>query len=128
MKAADLMIGDWIRLTYKDKSKSQCFKVDTLLMQAFLGGVGAWCMDDKIIEPIPLTKEILELNGFTGNNLFQLKVNSVNIEISLFGGYPMYIDYPTWRYCLPMPKYVYQLQHYLRDCGLDELADNFRVE
>ena len=91
-----------------------------------------WEFDDKDEQPqpIPLTPEILEKNGF-------IKVNSQRYDY----GYP-----DTDCYVKVNPKknminvngrnansnlyshsFVHELQRALRLCGLDELADNFKV-
>ena len=135
MKATDLMIGDWVCL--KDDTKSELpLKVDGVLIDdislegdGFLGGV------DGLIRPIPLTPEILEKNGFgfvkssdrdsvwNGwwiNRGLELATACLDKE----GNWPCYINiYDSNIKC----EYVHQLQHALRLCGLDELADNFKV-
>ena len=91
-----------------------------------------WEFDDKDEQPqpIPLTPEILEKNGF-------IKVNSQRYDY----GYP-----DTDCYVKVNPKknminvngrnansnlyshsFVHELQRALRLCGLDELADNFKI-
>ena len=125
MKAAELMVGDLVCL--KDDIKCELpLKVDGVLTddislegEGFLGGF------DGLIRPIPLTHEILEKNGWKetqywheyqdGNTIIQCSLHKIwgiinEIEIEHFK-------------C----EYVHQLQHLLRLCGLDELADNFKV-
>ena len=86
-----------------------------------------WEFDDKDEQPqpIPLTPEILEKNGWKeteywheyedGNTIIQYSLSNIwgiinGIEIEHFK-------------C----EYVHQYQHLLRLCGLDDLADNFKV-
>lgn len=80
------------------------------------------------ISPIPLTKEILKANGFweegggfakffPGVGKFTTwKSRIEDIQCTLFGT----VELPL--------RYVHQLQHALRLCGLQELADNFKVK
>lgn len=80
----------------------------------------------KYLEPIPLTPEILEKNGFEQNEnvkgyqypndyvIFCLEELS---GVSIFNG--VYNDI-----CI---NCVHELQHVLRLCGLTELADNFKI-
>lgn len=80
-----------------------------------------------IFEPIPLTPEILEKNGFEQNEnvkgyqypnddiIFCLEELS---RVFIFNG--VYNDICIF--------YVHELQHILRICGLTELADNFKIE
>ena len=125
MKAAELMIGDLVCL--KDDIKCELpLKIDGVLTddislegEGFLGGA------EGLIRPIPLTPEILEKNGWKeteywheyndGNTIIQYSLSNIwgiinGIEIEHFK-------------C----EYVHQYQHLLRLCGLDELADNFKV-
>lgn len=86
-----------------------------------------WEFDDKDChpEPIPLTAEILEKNGWIyteycheyqdGKIIIQsrppymwIRINGLNIEAFKCG-------------------YVHQYQHLLRLFGLDELANNFKI-
>lgn len=91
------------------------------------------------IIPIPLTKEVLKANGFIlkgktseydhdsyykyyvdkDDNAYELNFTPTNGCIELFGKNRIYgIKYI---------KYVHELQHALRLCGLIELADNFKI-
>ena len=109
MKATELQIGDWI--LYGDKPVK--------VLQLSENGKYSW------LKPIPLTTGILEKNGWKeteywheyedGNTIIQYSLSNIwgiinEIEIEYFK-------------C----EYVHQLQHLLRLCGLDELADNFKV-
>ena len=125
MKATELMFGDLVCL--KDDTKYELpLKVDGVIEddislegEGFLGGF------DGLIRPIPITPEILEKNGWKeteywheykdGNTIIQYSLSNIwgiinGIEIEHFK-------------C----EYVHQYQHLLRLCGLDELADNFKV-
>lgn len=109
MKANELMIGDWI--FYGDKPVK--------VLQLSENSKYDW------VKPIPLSYEILKKNGWKdaefcceyqdGNTSIQAhlpdmrgRINGVEIE---------------YFQC----EYVHQYQHLLRLCGLDELADNFKV-
>ena len=152
MKATDLMIGDWVCL--KDDTKSELpLKVDGVLTddislegEGFLGGV------DGLIRPIPLTPEILEKNGW----YFGLTSDEEDAEYSLGGchydrhwtydegagsislifpndadGGELIIDDQSFNRHLNLvfcdTLHVHELQRTLRLCGLNELADNFKV-
>ena len=152
MKANELMIGDWVCL--KDDTKCEFpLKVDGVLTddislegEGFLGGV------DGLIRPIPITPEILEKNGWH----FDLTPNEkdlneccgmsidkhwcyadTNIDISLFfpiTGVEMgrldVNNHHLKRYLefvLRDTLYVHEMQNALRLCGLNEIADNFKV-
>ncbi len=102
--------------------------------------------DQEDIEPIPLTKEILKANGFNENvgsfgieylwttggiNKYydvyiyvgkdqndELRWDSIHIRIKFYNG-----DLSLFR-----KKYVHELRQALRMCGLDEMANNFKIE
>lgn len=151
MKATELMIGDLVCL--EDDTKYELpLKVDGTLTDdislegdGFLGGI------DGLIRPIPITPEILKKNdwywGLTSNE--EDIVSCVGGaydehwvydegagEISLFfpkdtDGGELRIDdqrfnrYLDFFWCDTL--YVHELQNALRLCGLNELADNFKV-
>ena len=152
MKATDLMIGDWVCL--KDDTKCEFpLKVDGVLTddislegEGFLGGV------DGLIRPIPITPEILEKNGWHFdltpyekdlNECCGMSIDKhwcyadTNIDISLF--FPItgeemgrldVNNHHLKRYLeflLRDTLYVHEMQNALRLCGLNELADNFKV-
>ena len=142
MKAEDLMIGDYCRVwreglciknkgtivkvlgidaekSLKEKGLVGCAHCHPLDGDQFDGGI--WC---EYLDPIPLTVEILEKNGFnyvkeTGymcyeqlgdrqynliavkGNILQMQFTSGNLE---------------WTEC----RYVHDLQHALRLCGIEK--------
>lgn len=68
MKIQELSVGDWVR--YRDREWQVCS------LYQFTEEVGLWRKDSQIcetitdIQPIPLTPEILEKNGFVKQNRF----------------------------------------------------------
>ena len=98
---------------------------------------GEWCDFYDDIKPIPLTPEILEKNS--------IKKRGDNDEYAVFGWEGMKQWYVTLEDFKPQYdfwfitssdrdlnvsgkiRYVHQLQHVLRLCGLNDLADNFKV-
>lgn len=74
----------------------------------------------KHIEPIPLTPEILVKNGWLHDDLCGVFHNS-NAFIICGRLYPFSIFDGV------QISYVHELQHALRLCGLNTLADNFKV-
>ena len=102
----------------------------------------------SLLEPIPLTSEILEKNGYskvpqpgcanpyhwelnqyeeeTGELLYRIKAYS-----NLFRG--MYISIDNFGDCATINfskqiEYFHELQQALRLCSLDKLADNLKME
>lgn len=129
MKANELQIGDWV--SYKNHvglvSSLTTNGVCVDFNNSFVGA------DDSEITPILLTEEILEANGFykgsyVGGYLhrdFVFRVYPVNSDFSATSfvqeDSPIY---ETVFYCC----YVHELQHALRLCSLNDLADSFKVE
>ena len=116
MKPTDLMIKDWVMV-----------KVLSQIPNTYV--LHTWAANDYSrnlqVEPIPLTPEILEKNGWERNGIFMEKRIDENIHLSwadicgsvLFQG----------NYYMCECNYVHTLQHALRLCGGDELADNFKI-
>lgn len=158
IKATDLMPGDWVLWKNKNvQIVRTCACVysfghrDVWLAHCNDDNV-IECHDMSKISPIPLTQEILKKNdwywGLTAEEDDFVKhargvVNSHWIydegvgEISLFFPEDKYIgslkidDQRFNRYIEFFwndTLYVHELQHALRLCGLDELADNFEIE
>ena len=98
-----------------------------------------WEFDDKDDQPkpIPLTPEILEKNGWERDIDKEWKYNNShilphycyqwekrNVKIEMYAG----LEGFTISLIIGRRFYaVHELQHALRLCGLDELADNFKV-
>ena len=135
MKANELMIGDKVMV----KVLSQI--PDTYVLHT-------WTANDYSrdiqVKPIPLTPEILEKNGFVQEDDAYMDTiaykcfceiltghYSANDVIVSYDGSKEFtitndLGYPCDEITLYRPK-VHELQHALRLCGLNELADNFKV-
>ena len=76
---------------------------------------------------VPLTSEILEKNGFVRSKVF------VEWKYERNGNYLLWKPFPWLQISTDNSdvnfecKYVHELQHALRLCGLTESADNFKV-
>lgn len=109
MKATELQIGDWI--LYGDKPVK--------VLQLSENGKYDW------VKPIPLTHEILEKNGWKETQYwheYQDNKNTIQCCLPELRGKINGIEIEYFK-C----EYVHQYQHLLRLCGLDELADNFKL-
>lgn len=132
MKARDLMIGSLI------KAKSGAIGKVIHLTHCTINA-----MPEDSFEPIQLTPEILEKNGFICEDTkgFMKKVSDTcykrklgeNSYITVYGDV-VYIDIQHGRcigtpiYPLAQCKYVHEFQLSLYQCGLWELAYNFQVK
>ena len=149
MKCKELQIGDWIQ--DENGNPMQIIGVgDDYAYATFEGNEGdPWEFDDKDDQPegIPLTKEMLDANGF------RYEKDYGPFYRSILGSYYSMSEYCVcveWKETSEGRKicyidcerrkdgrgnsatirrefYVHTLQHALRLVGLSEVADNFKV-
>lgn len=146
MKANELMIGDWVYAIDDNGEKHPCRVND--LKYDYINKCDDFCVDfygtkynpewpdvTFNVEPIPLTSEILEKNGFhyTNNHtlkgadtyIFRLEQHgfdfTITIKLNDYFALDSYDDrvyrlaqIETGRWC------VHHLQHALRLCGIDK--------
>lgn len=112
------MIGDLVEMNLSPSISQNYFKYRIEVSNLVSLEYGY----DFDARPIPLTPEILEINGF---------------KLCEFNGVmcyerPEFVIHYSMRDCVGRNnfryEYVHQIQHALRLCGLNELADNFRIE
>ena len=117
MKASELMLGDWVLDTRTKK---------TLRVNPFMAE-----MEVPEWEPIPITKELLEKNGFVRENLITSYNHYIGIDnrVSLNDDFycmnsrnmwTVHIDseyYCTIAHC--ELTYLHELQHLLRICKIN---------
>lgn len=145
MKATDLMIGDWVLINNSPHKIQAIDSIDAeILADDELYYVGEdRCHSEDKIEGIPITPEILDKNGFYDRNtqwyykrfgpyvLFDIAISLVyrEIEVSKVCGAGTDCEEEEYGSSIVFGNdiYVHTLQHALRLCGLDELADNFKV-
>ena len=115
MKANELMIGDWVHFT---NSLNEEWDAKFAIIDFMHGTFSR-------VDPIPLTAEILEKNNLPSNRVawwyaddFEDADDRITYEIHISEG-ALGINGFMW--------YVHELQHALRLCGLNDLADNFKV-
>ena len=144
----ELMIDDVVR-DIKNKTTIRVAKIDKIAIRD---------ADEEIffsdeIEPIILTKDILEANNFkriimenyTDSSCFRVlgecfcyDIKGLGIDIrtsyervGVRGGFSHILVRNKKNYaCVENLDYVqvHQLQHALRLCGLNDIADNFKIE
>ena len=145
-----MMVGDWLL----DKEGGLARRVAQVTSDVF-GGCAPGVilkngMDYQECEPIPLTAEVLEKNGFkkkAGDKYFPYPkyvwlgseesgcivsiavydkpVNGVNVLTQIHTNCKEHGGVNKVHNC--DIGYVHELQHALRLCGLNELADNFII-
>ena len=139
MKKINLQIGDYVFI------KSLYGGYHTTLIKVAAvhqGKVGYHKVPNKLnwvriglLEPIPLTPEILEKIGFKHCVTEEDGDSFDNREGDLYyclnrtaDGYMSCIDATHSFTISGLIKYVHELQHILRLCGIDKLADNLKME
>lgn len=120
MEAKELMIGDWV--LYMGYAYYRVTAVDDMIK------IGSQWQPFAHFAPIPLTAEILEKNGW------KYMKESELILAPKSGGFVKYktdthfVSISGDGVCRKNIGYVHELQHALRLCGLNDLADDFQIE
>ena len=114
LSCKDLMVGDFIRRIYNQK----IIKVIEIKQSCIYTNDNGYEYNE--IEPIPITQEILEKNGFVH---YEEDVESFHDKDCVFikqnlGGYGVCLD--KNRTLSGLLHYVHELQHALRLCGIDK--------
>lgn len=132
MKTTDLQIGDYALA----KPSMMLIKVAAVHHKK----VGYHAVTHKLnwvrmdlLEPIPLTLEILERNGFELRNGFlyhRIDDKPHHYDFKLENGGVFTSEGYTLQCCIYhlTIRYVHELQHALRLCRLNDLADNLKLE
>lgn len=138
MKTIDLMVGDWVichHPTCEPKQIQVTVGLLNGLEQQDLGFRAEESPLFRIVEPIPLTAEILEKNGFEkfGENAYSFRRCGGDGEIKIkvidltCGEWELYVmDYDKYRdSCTSFSKEVsflkvHELQHALKLCGIEK--------
>ena len=137
MKANELMIGDWVKYDKQYFQVDGYVRVPNTLFLKYNGHTAHYedgCVVAEDTEPIPLTEEILKVNGFDTiedqprHEWYDWKLKDECFFITFFG------DEESPRGEIEIAghiydyTYVHELQHALRLCSLNDLADNFKSQ
>lgn len=139
MKANELMAGDWVY----DEMLKAFGKVEVVTPFAIQCDIHTDTHHMDFFKPIPLTEEILKANGWEekfekarySNVFYGLEHGRICISYEVDNGLPILTIEDTCDrskehnvICLKDEIYnVHELQHALRLCGLNDLADNFKL-
>ena len=138
MKAKDLMIGDWVYIYHPTRERTPV-KVDGVWIETIERIDNGLTREDspmfRIVEPIPLTTEILEKNGFEKHDfkfIWTLRTKEYKVQIEWKGKTMLEIGhnftikdeqgrYDNVTYIRGWQEniYVHELQHALRLCGIN---------
>ena len=145
----NLMPNDLIMVDYKNENGEVVFSTPALVTGVSCDGdcdgydlmyhpfqtCDIRSYEDKEERGIPLTKEILDANGWEGCGLWmQLKANGDAIATTIFDwtipNKLMHISPILYQddHHLIDCYYVHQLQQVLRLCGFVEIANNFKIK
>ena len=135
MKAKDLMIGDWVKVICpKHESCERVKDIHSCDAAPYIKveDEDKWYLSE--VEPIPLTPEILEKNGFeiyeqdfTSNPIYKFGC----FDYMEYEEYHKYFDIgcrmtythfgvdSTYIHSMMRIQYVHELQHALRLCGIN---------
>lgn len=129
MKATELMIGDWVQCNYWRPSKQlRVAEIRRIMDDETKIGVDSdgtvLIFKQREIDPIPLTAELLEQNGFYSerNTGYVYEDGEYEVIVDLWNnGYRILYNRDVMvnihRFC-DVP--VHELQHALRLCGIDK--------
>lgn len=113
MKANELMIGDWVRPIGCNPFRIGCVLGEMVCNES---DTQSWCDDE--IEPIPLTREILEKNGWKEAVLRHWNIEEdFALEKGEDGNMFWFLRGVSLVCSL---NFVHELQHALRLCGIEK--------
>lgn len=134
MKVTELMIGDYV------KFKDDIYIFEEISAQGWVHliypdtGIRVNIISDYImhlLEPVPLTPEILKTNGFEQNINYEDDYSFEDTTI-IFKHNDKYLFTASINGSKGMlylcANYVHELQHALKICGLNKLADNLKLK
>jgi hypothetical protein len=121
MKVTNLMVGDWVQHNGNPKMISVIwpFSVSLYDPTKTLGSIYADKFSVEEIQPIELTPDILEKNGFTKEygaawNIYRFSASWFALYKKEFG---FMLSVGSYEISI---KYVHELQHALKLCGIDK--------
>lgn len=120
LSCKDLMVGDWVYNTHNRQNERVQEITSGLVMLDYND-----LYDYDEIEPIPLTPEILEKNGYIKDGYFYKKGEYDRIQLGQLFEHASVVCYKDMRFCEVstspyLLQYVHQLQHAMRLCGIEK--------
>ena len=121
LNCKSLMIGDWV--VYTEFGKNDIDKIETLEPRRVWLEHGKTYVPIEYIEPVPLTTEILEKNGFVkdenDDDWYYWNWNVIDDCISYYKETSkVRIFYASGLTFVKILQYVHELQHALRLCEI----------
>lgn len=129
MKSNELMIGDWVLFNGNSKKVTSLLVTDLGIDQIYVFGKSCQVATiNEYIEPIPLTAEILEKNGWKYEN-YANEYSTEGEEYFVYEDFDIYINNDGKFQITSMDTininldYVHQLQHALKLCGINKTIE-----
>lgn len=130
MKTSELMRGDWVCVYSNDRTETHPFRVNEIVDCGVYDSHKGF-VEEKDIEPIPLTPEILEKNGFkedseTNGIYWRPDCRKFCIVKELDTWYFAFrvlgetVDKSSGYICISECNYVHKLQHKLKDLEIEK--------
>lgn len=127
MEVNDLMIGDWVQIP---AFNNRTAKVTNIYANTIWTDVVCSLLE-KDFEPVLLTEEILERNGFEssgyyGSNTYELGQSGKYVVFGYPGNIDICVKYEVVDYgeddlmAIITIHYVHELQHFLKLCGINK--------
>ena len=133
MKATDIMINDWVYLSEATKYPMRVTSIDKdncyLDFEGNEGEPFDGIYGEDGIAPIPLTAEMLKLNGWDKYPFQSYWENKKVIEFCLReAGVGFYCSHKNGEDDIVGVCYVHELQCLFRIFGYEDMADNFKIK
>lgn len=125
MTATDLALGDWVYNSSKEKCKvyaiSNIFDSNIHLDNYDKPNDGCFELVFEV-EPIPLTAEILQKNGFKegAEKYYGLEYGKGYIKVEFTAEEPWTYIRNSCYFTSPACRYVHELQHAMKLCGINK--------
>lgn len=132
MTEKDVMVGDWFRFRYTTISNREVVhtfrisQIENQLGQYYVwgDGLGRMCHPENL-EPVSLTQEILEKNGFKKEgSWFIIEGDYYDVSIKEITDSIWRVKYCNTEFsaldCVLHIAFVHELQHALRLCGISK--------
>ena len=118
LKISDLSVGDWVRTKDGNVTVDIISPLEVVVMNDY-GNLCACKIED--IEPIPITAEILEKNGFEPSSSYWSIYNDAGNHIEIWwNGDKWQLSVNSVEYTLCDLHWVHQIQHLMRVWGIDK--------
>lgn len=125
MKAEELMVGDWVRFPIgNDKICDLPYVEGKGICASFSASATLFPVSVEQLEPIPLTPEILEKNGFnyvkeTGYMCYE-QLGDRQYNLIAVKGNILQMQFTSGNLVWTECRYVHELQHCLKLVGIEK--------